>query len=70
MIQAVILKIQKNRLQNLHSDLELANNLNDLLIAKYDNCFTFEDIEEVQKAKEWYLNSKNIVFGFNKKTKH
>lgn len=48
-------------------DLELANNLNDLLIAKYDNCFTFEDIEEVQKAKEWYLNSKNIVFGFNKK---
>lgn len=44
-------------------DLEYANTIEDLLIAKYDNCFTFEDIKVVDKAKEWYSNAKNTVFG-------
>lgn len=43
------------------SDLEEAITEEDVVNAKFDNFHTFEDVEVIEKAKQWYQDTRNTV---------
>lgn len=50
------------------SDLEEAVCEQDVLNAKFDNSFTYEDFEVVEKAQVWYQQTRNMVLFHTEKT--